>query len=144
MRYRNFKFLNQNSNFLTLQTLEFKKKIRSESLESKTELEFRLQWGSQKSEPKIGIPNLGSNQNITEGQICKIVSKCKHQQSHYDFLYTGSKKNSFWVSLFLASQSMFLIRSKLSITAYLFLALYESTALQSRWFLKNIKNFLCK
>ncbi len=31
--------------------------FRLESLESKTELEFRLQWGSQKSEPKIGIPN---------------------------------------------------------------------------------------
>jgi hypothetical protein len=28
------------------------------------------------------------------------VSKCKHQQSHYDFLYIVSKKNSYWVSLF--------------------------------------------
>jgi hypothetical protein len=48
---------NKNSNFLTLQTLEFQKKIRLESSESKTESEFRLRWGSQKSEPKIGIPN---------------------------------------------------------------------------------------
>ncbi len=36
------------------------------------------------------------------------------------------------------------MRSKLSITAYLFLALYGSTTLQSRSFLKNIENFLCK
>ncbi len=48
---------NQNSSFLTLQTLEFPKKIRPESSESKTESEFRIQWGSQKSGPKIGIPN---------------------------------------------------------------------------------------
>jgi hypothetical protein len=48
---------NQNSNFLTLQTSEFQKKIRPESSESKTESEFRLQWGSQKLEPKIRIPN---------------------------------------------------------------------------------------
>ncbi len=44
----------------------------------------------------------------------------------------------------LASQSMFLMRSKLSITGYLFLALYGSTSLQSWSFLNNIKNFLCK
>ncbi len=48
---------NRNSNFLTLQTSEFQKKIQLESLESKTELEFCLWWGSQKSEPKIGVPN---------------------------------------------------------------------------------------
>ncbi len=44
--------------FLNFLTAEFEKKIRPESLESKTESEFRFQWGSQKSEPKIGIPNL--------------------------------------------------------------------------------------
>ncbi len=58
------------------------------------------------------------------------------------------RKKSYWVSLFLqkqlASQVMFLIRSKLSTTAYHFLALYGSTALQSQSFLKNIENFLCK
>jgi hypothetical protein len=48
---------NQNSNFLTLQTSEYQKKIQPESLESNMESESRLQWGSQKSEPKIGIPN---------------------------------------------------------------------------------------
>ncbi len=48
---------NWNSNFLTLQTSEFQKIIRPESSDSNTESEFRLQWGSQKSEPKIGIPN---------------------------------------------------------------------------------------
>jgi hypothetical protein len=50
-------FANWNSNFLTLQTSEFQKKKLLESSESKTESEFRLQWGSQKLEPKIGIPN---------------------------------------------------------------------------------------
>ncbi len=39
---------------------------------------------------------------------------------------------------------MFLIRSELSITVYLFLVLYRSTSLQSLSFLKNIKTFLCK
>jgi hypothetical protein len=33
------------------------KKNRPESLESKMELEFHFRWGSQKLEPKIGIPN---------------------------------------------------------------------------------------
>ncbi len=42
-----------------------------------------------------------------------------------------------------ASQGMFLIRSKLSITAFLFLVLYRSTALQSQSFLINIES-LCK
>jgi hypothetical protein len=44
----------------------------------------------------------------------------------------------------LNSQDMFLVRSKLSITAYLFLVLYKSTSLQSLSFLKNIETFLCK
>ncbi len=44
----------------------------------------------------------------------------------------------------LASQDMFLIRSKFSITVYLFLVLYRSTPLQSLSFLTNIKTFLCK
>ncbi len=44
----------------------------------------------------------------------------------------------------LFSQDMFLVRSKLSITVYLFLVLYRSTSLQSLSFLKNIKTFLCK
>ncbi len=44
----------------------------------------------------------------------------------------------------LASQNVFLIRSELSITKYLFLVLYRSTSLQSLLFLKNIETFLCK
>ncbi len=44
----------------------------------------------------------------------------------------------------LASQDIFLVRSELSITAYLFLVLYRSTSLQSLSFLKNIETFLCK
>ncbi len=47
--------------FLDFSTAEFEKKIRPESLESKTESEFRFRWGSQKSEPKIRIPNLGAH-----------------------------------------------------------------------------------
>jgi hypothetical protein len=39
----------------------------------------------------------------------------------------------------LASQDMFLVRSKLSIIAYPFLVLYRSTSLQSLSFLKNIE-----
>ncbi len=45
----------------------------------------------------------------------------------------------------LASQDMSLIRSELSITAYLFLVLYRSTSsLQTLSFLKNIETFWCK
>ncbi len=44
----------------------------------------------------------------------------------------------------LVSQDMFLVRSKLSITTYLFLVLYRSMSLQSLSFLKNIETFLCK
>jgi hypothetical protein len=49
----------RNSNFLTLQTSEFQKQYPLESSESKTESEFCLRWGSQKSDTKIGIPNQG-------------------------------------------------------------------------------------
>ncbi len=62
---------NRNSNFLTLQTLEFQKKIRPESLESNTELEFCLQWGSQKLEPKIGTPN-----QVSDKANLEITHKC--------------------------------------------------------------------
>ncbi len=34
------------------------------------------------------------------------------------------------------------MRSKLSVTVYLFLALYGSTIIQSQLFLKNIENFV--
>jgi hypothetical protein len=34
------------------------------------------------------------------------------------------------------------IRSNLSVTVYLFLALYRSTIIQSQLFLKNIENFV--
>jgi hypothetical protein len=58
-------------------------------------------------------------------------------------------KDKFILGLFilqkqLAKQGIFLMKSKLSITANLFLALYGSTTLQSQLILKNIKNFLCK
>jgi hypothetical protein len=52
---------NRNSDFLTLQTLEFQKKKTTGIFGSNTESEFCLQWGSQKLEPKIGIPNQKPN-----------------------------------------------------------------------------------
>ncbi len=39
---------------------------------------------------------------------------------------------------------MFLVKSKLLLTTYLFIVFYRSTTLQSQLFLKNIDNFLCK
>ena len=42
------------------------------------ELEFHLRWGSQKSEPKIGIPNIGYmvtlSCSIDTGVICQETS----------------------------------------------------------------------
>ncbi len=46
--------------------------------------------------------------------------------------------------LFLASQNIFLVKSELSLTTYLFLLFYKSTSLLSRLFLKNIQIFLWK
>jgi hypothetical protein len=43
-----------------------------------------------------------------------------------------------------ASKNMFLVRSELSITTYIFLVFYRSTSLQSRSFLKIIETFPCK
>ncbi len=48
---------NRNSDFLTLQTLEFQKTIPTGIFGIKNKLELCLQWGSQKLESKIGIPN---------------------------------------------------------------------------------------
>jgi hypothetical protein len=45
--------------FLNFSTENSSKKFRPEPSESNTESEFRFQWGSQKSEPKIRIPNQG-------------------------------------------------------------------------------------
>jgi hypothetical protein len=56
--FSEFQILESEFRFLDVSTAEFEKKIQPESSESKTESEFRFQWGSQKSEPKIGIPNL--------------------------------------------------------------------------------------
>jgi hypothetical protein len=50
-------FANWSSDYLTFQKSEFQKKIQLEFPESETKSEFRFRWGSQKSEPKIGIPN---------------------------------------------------------------------------------------
>ncbi len=44
-----------------------KKIFQPESSELKTESEFRLQWGSQKSEPKIRIPNLAVEKHCFGG-----------------------------------------------------------------------------
>ncbi len=37
---------------------------------------------------------------LLKDKYVKSCQKCKHRQSHYDFLYTVSKKNSYWASLF--------------------------------------------
>ncbi len=53
-----YQILESEFQFDGFSTAELKKKFQPEYPESKTELEFRFRWGSQKSEPKIGIPNL--------------------------------------------------------------------------------------
>ncbi len=58
--FRNSKFWNRNSNFSTFQQRNLRKFFGPESLESKTESKFCFQWGSQKLEPKIWIPNQGA------------------------------------------------------------------------------------
>jgi hypothetical protein len=54
----NSEFWNQNSDLLSFQQRNSKNNFRLESPESKTELEFCFQWGSQKLEPMLGISNL--------------------------------------------------------------------------------------
>jgi hypothetical protein len=54
--FSEFRILESDSNFLIFQQRNSKKK-RLESSESKMESDFRFGWGSQKLEPKIGIPN---------------------------------------------------------------------------------------
>ncbi len=55
--------------------IRIQKKIQPESLESKTESEFCLQWGSQKLEPKIGIPNLAQDyeEQIPDGMSWQTI-----------------------------------------------------------------------
>ncbi len=55
--------------------------------------------------------------------------------------FCGRKANL--VQIFLLNWSFLLVhRNKVSVTVYLFLALYGSTTIQSRSFLKNIENFV--
>ncbi len=58
--FSKFRILELEFRFLNFSTAEIEKNIQPESLESKMELEFRFRWGSQKLEPKIGIPNLAA------------------------------------------------------------------------------------
>ncbi len=83
------------------------------------------------------------NQWNTTLMEAAIESKCKHRQSHFWFP-EQCLLGFFILEKQLASQDMFLIRSELSITAYLFLVLYRSSSLQSLSFLRNIETFLCK
>jgi hypothetical protein len=59
---RNPNIPNQNSDFLILQTLEFQEKKPTRIFGIENGIGILLRWGSQKSEPKIGI----SNQEIAE------------------------------------------------------------------------------
>jgi hypothetical protein len=57
------------------------------------------------------------------------------------FFWCGQKANL--VQIFLLNPNFFLVhRNKIYVTVYLFLTLYGSTTIQSRSFLKNIKNFV--
>ncbi len=57
--YQNSEYRKSEFQFSDSPDMEFQKKIRPDSSESNTETEFHLRWGSQISEPKIGIPNQG-------------------------------------------------------------------------------------
>jgi hypothetical protein len=57
------------------------------------------------------------------------------------FFCCGRKANL--VRIFLLNPNFLLVhKDKVSVTVYLFLALYGSTTIQSRSFLKNIENFV--
>ncbi len=56
----NLEFCKSEFLFSDFPKIGIKKKIQPKYPESETKSEFRFQWGSQKSEPKIGIPNQGS------------------------------------------------------------------------------------
>ncbi len=75
--FSEFQILELGFRFLDFSKAEFIKKIWPESLESKTESEFRFQWGSQKSEPKIGIPNQDWKKNS-----CRLSSWCMPISQH--------------------------------------------------------------
>ncbi len=63
-----------------------------------------------------------------------VVRLCK-------FFCCGRKANL--VQIFLLNPNFLLVhRKKIFVTVYLFLALYGSTTIQSRLFLKNIENFV--
>jgi hypothetical protein len=71
------------------------------------------------------------------------MSKCKHWQSHYDSLYTVSKKNSYWVSLFerndlLAKVCFSYDLSTLLLSIVSFFVFNRSAASQSQLFLKEL------
>ncbi len=91
-------FAYRNSNFLTLQTSEFQKKIRPESSESKTESEFRLRWESQKSEPKIRrVMGSVSSHNVRSvapcyGELLALLVICSEVlwYVHYDYSHSPS------------------------------------------------------
>ncbi len=56
--YRNSEYRKSEFRFSDSPDIGISNRIfRPESLESNMESEFRLRWGSHKSEPKIGIPN---------------------------------------------------------------------------------------
>ncbi len=76
---------------------------------------------------------------LLKDKYVELCQKYKHRQSHFNFL-KQCLLGVFILEKQLASQDMFLVKSKLSITAYLFLVLYRFTSLQSLLFLKNIEN----
>jgi hypothetical protein len=61
------------------------------------EIVFGVTYGILRLQYSCGVV---SDFLVLVGNSSAIVSKCKHRLSHFDFLYTVSKKDSYLVSLF--------------------------------------------
>ncbi len=72
MRYRNSEFRNRNSNFLTLQTLEFKKYFPTRIFEIKSGIRIPLTMGV----PEIGTKNQNSQPSgITDRELNTLAAR---------------------------------------------------------------------
>jgi hypothetical protein len=85
--FRSSEFRNRNSDFSIFDSGIRLKIFRLESSESEKDPEFRFRWGSQKSEPKIGIPNLAMRLHYV---LKPVLSEKKLQGGgtilRYDFM----------------------------------------------------------
>ena len=90
---------------------------------------------SSQTFPHHADPQVGNQIRILLKDKCRKLSQNAN---------TGNYTLISWTMLIGFLYVTETMRSKLSVTVYLFLALYGSTTLQSQSFLKNIENFLCK